>query len=132
MHRVTKNVIVSKNKPVLIDFERCKRVLVPKNVTQFFHFLMKLGYCKDKNKVMIVHFDLMMVDFDPLMKEIMKFINHPLSDSLKKDIKETAEKQRKFKSEHKYDLEKFGLSEQKIIDDCKPIYNTFFNSIERA
>ncbi len=53
MHRVTKNVIVSKNKPVLIDFERCKRVLVPKNVTQFFHFLMKLGYCKDKNKVMI-------------------------------------------------------------------------------
>ena len=59
---------------------------------------------------------------------IIEFIDHPSSDSLKKDILETAEKQRKFKSEHKYDLEKFGLSEQQIIKDCTPIYDTFLNS----
>ena len=82
----------------------------------------------DKSRVMIVPFDRMMTDFDHLMSEIIEFIDHPSSDSLKKDILETAEKQRKFKSEHKYDLEKFGLSEQQIIKDCTPIYDTFLNS----
>lgn len=47
MHRITKNVIVVNDKPILIDFERCKRVLVPKNVTQFCQFLFKRGLCKD-------------------------------------------------------------------------------------
>ena len=83
----------------------------------------------DKSRVMIVPFDRMMTDFDHLMNEIIEFIDHPSSDSLKKDILETAEKQRKFKSEHKYDLEKFGLSEQQIIKDCTPIYDTFLNSL---
>ena len=82
----------------------------------------------DKSRVMIVPFDRMMTDFDHLMSEIIEFIDHPLSDSLKKDILETAEKQRNFKSEHKYDLEKFGLSKQQIIKDCTPIYDTFLNS----
>ena len=66
------------------------------------------------------------------MIEIMEFIDHPISEDLKKDILETAEKQLKFKSEHKYDLEKFGLSEQQIIKDCKLIYNTFLNSKKTA
>ena len=40
MHKPIKHIIVRKeNKPVMIDFERCKRVLKPKNVTQFIHFL---------------------------------------------------------------------------------------------
>ena len=86
----------------------------------------------DKSRVGIVQFDRMMGDFDHLMIEIMEFIDHKTSEDLKKDILETAEKQRKFKSEHKYDLEKFGLSEQQIIEDCKPIYNTFFNLKEKA
>lgn len=50
MHRITKNVIVVKDKPFLIDFERCKRVLFPKNVTQFAQFLLKRGLCKDDIK----------------------------------------------------------------------------------
>jgi len=41
MHRITKNVIVCGKKAVLIDFERCKIVENPKNVTQFCQFLMK-------------------------------------------------------------------------------------------
>ena len=64
------------------------------------------------------------------MIEIMEFIDHPTSEELKKDILETAEKQRKFKSAHKYDLEKFNLSENQITEDCKPIYDTFLNKIE--
>ena len=61
------------------------------------------------------------------MVEVMEFIDHPLSDSLKTDIKETADEQRKFQSEHEYDLEKFGLKAEQITSDCAPIYETFLN-----
>ena len=81
----------------------------------------------DKSKVMIVPFDRMMGDFDNLMGEILEFANHDPSDELKKDILETADKQRKFKSEHKYDLEKFGLNALQIQEDCALIYKTFIN-----
>jgi hypothetical protein len=81
----------------------------------------------DKSRVMLVPFDRMMSDFDLLMIEIIDFIDHPLSDILKKDIQKTAESQCNFKSDHKYDLAKFGLSEKQIINDCKPIYDTFLN-----
>jgi putative serine/threonine protein kinase len=38
MHKPLKHVIVSKDKPVLIDFERCKKTKTPKNVTQLAQF----------------------------------------------------------------------------------------------
>lgn len=34
-----KHIIVNRNKPVMIDFERAKISLKPQNVTAFFHFL---------------------------------------------------------------------------------------------
>ena len=84
----------------------------------------------DKNKVMIVHFDRMMSDFDGLMNDIIQFLEINPSEILINDIKKTAEKQRQFKSKHKYNLEKFGLTNQQIKDDCKMIYDTFLNSNE--
>ena len=70
----------------------------------------------------------MMGDFDNLMNEILEFTNHDPSDELRKDILDTGDNQRKFKSEHKYDLEKFGLNENQIREDCAPIYETFIHS----
>ena len=84
----------------------------------------------DKNKVMIVHFGRMMNDFDGLMDDIVNFINIKPSNELIDDIKVTANKQRNFKSKHKYDLNKFGLTEQQIKDDCKIIYETFLHNDE--
>ncbi|MFL2988866.1 sulfotransferase [bacterium] len=85
----------------------------------------------DKNKVMIVHFDRMMGDFDGLMNDIIDFIEIEPSEDFKNDIKITAEKQRNFKSKHKYDLSKFGLTEQQIKDDCQIIYDTFLNANDK-
>ena len=82
----------------------------------------------DKNKVMIVRYDRMMSDFEGLMDEILDFVGHDASDELLAQIKKTAEEQRNYKSKHKYDLEKFGLTEEKIKKDCKPIYETFLNA----
>jgi putative serine/threonine protein kinase len=38
MHKPVKHVIIKNEKPVLIDFERCKKTLNPKNVTQVCQF----------------------------------------------------------------------------------------------
>ena len=79
----------------------------------------------DKNKVLIVRFDEMMGDFDGLMNKILQFVDYEPSDEFINDIKETSKKQKEFKSNHKYDLEKFGLTEQQIKKDCEKIYKTF-------
>ncbi len=78
-----------------------------------------------KESVKIVTYDRVMTDFDNLMNEIMEFVEVTPSDELVETIKTTAEKQRNYKSKHKYDLEKFGLSEEKIRKDYAPIYETF-------
>ena len=79
----------------------------------------------DKSKVMIVHFDRMMNNFEDLMSEITDFIGVEPSQDLLNDIKQTAEQQRAFKSKHKYNLNKFGLTEEQIKNDCKVIYDEF-------
>ena len=79
----------------------------------------------DKSRVMIVRYDRMMSDFETLMDDIFLFTNHEPSAALIDEIKNTAENQRSYKSKHKYDLSKFGLSEEKIKKDCKSIYETF-------
>jgi len=47
MHTPYKHIIVRKGKPVLLDFERCRKTEKPKNVTQFCQFLLTLGYDVD-------------------------------------------------------------------------------------
>ena len=79
----------------------------------------------DKNKVMIVRFDDMMSNFESLMDNIISFTGHNASDNLKVDISKVAKSQREYKSKHKYNLEKFGLTEDRIKKDCKDIYETF-------
>ena len=81
----------------------------------------------DKNKVMIVKYDRMMSDFEGLMNEVIDFVDYNASEDLLEKIKQTADNQRNYKSKHKYDLDKFGLSEEQIRQDCKKIYDTFLN-----
>ena len=63
--------------------------------------------------------------FEIVMSDIFSFLDHSPSKKLINDIQKTAEKQKIYKSKHKYDLKKFGLSEKKIKKDCLPIYETF-------
>ena len=79
-----------------------------------------------KEKVKIVRYDRMMNDFEVLMDEIFEFVDIKPNDSLLDSIKKTAEKQRNYKSEHKYSLEKYGLNEERIRKDYDRIYKSFF------
>ena len=59
------------------------------------------------------------------MEEMFNFIGYSPSNKLRTIITSTSEKQKNFKSNHKYELAKFGLTEKQIKTDCKNIYDTF-------
>jgi hypothetical protein len=72
-----------------------------------------------------VRYDRMMLDFENVMEEMCTFLQHEMTPELRATVKKRADKQRKYESEHKYDLEKFGLTEEQIRKDCKFFYDEF-------
>ena len=79
----------------------------------------------NKKNIYLVSFDTMMDDFETLMHEVLEFIDVKKKQNLTEFIQETAENQKAYKSKHKYELSKFGLSEQQIRKDCINYYKTF-------
>jgi hypothetical protein len=85
-----------------------------------------------RDKIMIVRFDRMMQDFEGLMDEICAFVDNQPDEALRAEIKRVGEKQRKYSSEHKYDLAKFGLDAERIRRDCDFVYTTFLPQTDFA
>ena len=79
----------------------------------------------DKQRVYVVRYDRMMMEFEGVMEEMCAFLGHEMSPELRERVKERADKQRNYKSEHRYDLAKFGLSQERIVRDCAFFYDTF-------
>lgn len=81
------------------------------------------------DKVRIVRFDRMMADFEGEMREICAFVGHEPDAALLAEIRRMAEKQRQFKSEHEYDVVRFGLTAERIRKDCAFVYDTFLSPL---
>jgi len=79
----------------------------------------------DKKRVFIVRYDRMMGDFEGMMEEMCTFLGHEMSPKLRETVHKRGEKQRAFQSEHKYDLAKYGLTEEQVRRDCAFFYDTF-------
>jgi hypothetical protein len=79
----------------------------------------------DRSRVFIVRYDRMMADFDGMMDEMCVFLQHEMSPDLRTKVKKLADEQRAYKSEHKYNLAKFGLDEDRIRKDCAFYYQAF-------
>jgi omega-hydroxy-beta-dihydromenaquinone-9 sulfotransferase len=79
----------------------------------------------DHERVYVVRYDRMMADFESVMDEMCAFLGREMTPELKATIHKRGEKQRSYQSEHKYDLEKFGLTEEQIRKDCAFFYDTF-------
>ena len=60
-----------------------------------------------------------------MMDEMCAFLGHEMTPALRATVAKRGEKQRKYESEHKYDLEKFGLTEEQVRRDCKFFYDEF-------
>jgi omega-hydroxy-beta-dihydromenaquinone-9 sulfotransferase len=80
-----------------------------------------------RDRVMIVRFDRLMQDFDGLMGEILTFIEAEKTPALESEIARVAAEQREFKSQHKYDAQKFGIEAERIRRDCAFVYETFLD-----
>ncbi len=102
--------------------ERMYRALV--SLLERFHEEWQSGAI-DHERVFIVRYDRMMMDFENVMEEMCTFLNHEMTPELRATVKKRAEKQRKYESEHQYDLAKFGLDEAQIRKDCAFFYDTF-------
>jgi hypothetical protein len=76
----------------------------------------------DRKRVFIVRYDRMMADFDGMMEELLAFIDHEPDEAFRASIAAQAEKQRAYKSGHAYDLARFGLTEERIREDCGCLY----------
>jgi hypothetical protein len=85
----------------------------------------------DKSRVFIVRYDRMMMDFEGMMDDMCRFLGHEMTPELRATVKKRAEKQRKYESEHKYDLAKFGLNEAQIRSDCAFFYDTFLPPLDQ-
>jgi hypothetical protein len=79
----------------------------------------------DKSRVYIVRYDRMMLDLENVMSEICSFLGQPMTPELEATVRGQAEKQRSYESEHKYNLAKYGLTEEQIRKDCAFFYDTF-------
>jgi hypothetical protein len=79
----------------------------------------------DKSRVYIVRYDRMMADFEGLMDEMCTFLGHEMTPKLRETVAKRGEKQRKYESEHKYDLGKYGLTEEQVRRDFAFFYDTF-------
>lgn len=84
----------------------------------------------DQKRVFIVRYDRMMADFEGLMDDMCKFLGHPVTPQLQATFDKIGAKQRGYKSEHKYNLAKYGLSEERIRQDCKFFYDTFLPPVD--
>jgi hypothetical protein len=84
----------------------------------------------DKRRVFVVRYDRMMMDFEGLMGELCAFLGRDVTPALRATVASRGAKQRKYESEHRYDLEKFGLTEAQIRRDCAFFYETFLPPLD--
>lgn len=79
----------------------------------------------DRSKVFVVRYDRMMADFEGLMVDMCAFLEHPLTPELQTTFERIGSEQRRYTSAHKYNLAKYGLTEERIRRDCQFYYDTF-------
>jgi hypothetical protein len=79
----------------------------------------------DRQRVFVVRYDQMMLDFESLMADMCQFLGHEMTPQLRAKVRSRAEKQRSYTSEHQYDLAQFNLTEAQVRRDCAFYYETF-------
>ena len=82
----------------------------------------------DQSRILIVHYDRMMYDFEGVMRGVCDFTGHAATPEQLLQIRLMADQQRAYKSEHHYDLERFGLDADRIRRDTAGFTELFIDS----
>jgi hypothetical protein len=75
--------------------------------------------------LMIVPYPRIMQDFRATISELLDFLELEPGPAFEEKVRVQAQKQKQYRSEHKYYLEKFGLSEERIRDDLAFVYRDY-------
>ena len=94
------------------------------------HFYRAFKETKDggvipEDNLRIVTYPQLMQNLEETMEELVRFAEVDPGPQFWSKVKEQAEKQREYRSEHKYSLEKFGLSEERIRRDLEFVYRDY-------
>ena len=71
-----------------------------------------------KEKVLIVPYPMLKHQFEESMHGLLSFVQHDPSDKLKRTIREVSASQKDRKSQHRYQLSDFFLSETELREEC--------------
>jgi hypothetical protein len=86
----------------------------------------------DRARVMIVPYPRVVHDLGGLMEELLGFIDHVPDVALRRAIAAQAEVQKTRRSEHAYDLARFGLTAERVRRDCAFVYEAFLGGAPAA
>ncbi len=75
--------------------------------------------------VLVVRYDVLMKDFSSEMKRILDFIEVVPDDAFSARIAETAARQARWKSEHRYDLATYGIDRDRLLRDFQFVYTAY-------
>ena len=70
----------------------------------------------DKERCLIVPYDLLKSDFEGVMTRICDFVGHEPSSTSLKTMYDISQKQKKRESRHRYRLEEFGIESSKLME----------------
>jgi hypothetical protein len=81
---------------------------------------------QENRKNILVHTQKeLLTDFDRVFRGILEFYGVKTDEKIEKAIAEQVEKQKSFRSEHKYSLGQYGISEEQIEKDFKFVYDNY-------
>jgi len=89
-----------------------------------FHEVKKSGAIPEKN-LLVITYPRLMNDLEQTMNDLVRFLELEPAPEFQAKLAEQAAKQRTYQSKHRYSLEKFGLSEERIRADLDFIYREY-------
>ncbi len=75
--------------------------------------------------VLVVRYDDLLTGFEHAMRDILEFAGHEPDAAMTKEIDQTADRQRRRRSAHRYSLAQFGLDEVDVRRDFGFVYEAF-------
>lgn len=76
-------------------------------------------------RVLVIRYDRMMSSFEEVMGEVLAFVGQSPSAVQRQTIRAEADKQRRYRSRHQYDLARFGLTKDDVRAACADYCRTF-------
>lgn len=73
--------------------------------------------------LLVVRFPDLMRNFEGVMGEILEFCELPVTDAFREAIREKADEQRRHESRHRYSLDAFGLTPERVREDLAFVYD---------